>query len=322
MTAMSLPPLPDVDSIRAAQARIEPHVRHTSTTRSSHLSELTGGDIRFKLEIEQPTGSFKVRGACNAILTATENAEIAGVTTASTGNHARAVAYMGSRFGLPVTAFLATSVPAYRAQALRELDATVDHDSADQTEAIRAATRLADAEGFAFVPPFDDPAVISGQGTIGLELYDDLPDLDAVIVPVSGGGLIGGIGLALNGIAPHVRVVGVCAERADAMYRSLDAGHPVPVPEVDTIATSLLGDLGPDNEFTFRAAQQVIDEIVTVSEDQLTDALEVLSRYDGLTVEGAAAAPAAHLLATAERWRDQRVALIVTGNAVAPDSAG
>ncbi len=310
--------LPGIDDIRAAAERIGPHVRHTTTARSAHLSDLTGGDVHLKLEIEQPTGSFKVRGACNAILRAVEGGDLPGVTTASTGNHARAVAYLGSRFGVPVSAFLAESVPAYRAQALEELGAAVDRSSPDQGAAIDAARRQADERGFLFVPPFDHPDVISGQGTIGLELYDDLTDLDAAVVPVSGGGLISGIGLAIKAIRPETLVLGVCAERADAMLRSLRAGHPVPVPEVATLATSLLGDLGADNRYTFRAASRVVDEIGSVSEQQLQDALDALAAQEGLVVEGAAAAAAAFLRATASRWCGKRVAALVTGNAVAP----
>ncbi|HWC21892.1 MAG TPA: threonine/serine dehydratase [Flexivirga sp.] len=314
-------PLPGIDEIRAAAVRIGPHIRHTSTPRSDHLSAMTGGEVHLKLEIEQPTGSFKVRGACNAILSATERGHLPGVTTASTGNHARAVAYMGGRFGLPVSAFLAESVPAYRARALEELGATVDRNSRDQGEAIAAAREQATERGYAFVPPFDHPDVISGQGTIGLELCADLADLDAVVVPVSGGGLISGIGLAIKAIRPETLVIGVCAERADAMLRSLDAGHPVPVPEVDTLATSLLGDLGADNRYTFRAAGRVVDEISSVSEQQLQDALDVLATQDGLVVEGAAAAAVAYLRATAARWRGKRVAALVTGNTVDPGNS-
>lgn len=309
---------PDISDIHAAAQRIGPHVRHTTTPRSTHLSELTDGDVHLKLEIEQPTGSFKVRGACNAILAATERGAPSGVTTASTGNHARAVAHMGRRFGLPVSAFLATSVPAYRAHALEELGATVDRTNADQGAAIDAARRLATERGYAFVPPFDHPDVISGQGTIGVELCADIADLDAVVVPVSGGGLISGIGLAIKAIRPQTLVVGVCAERADAMFRSLEAGHPVPVPEVETIATSLLGDLGADNRYTFRISSRVVDEISSVSEEQMQDALDVLAAEDGLIVEGAAAASVAYLRATASRWRGKRVAALVTGDAVDP----
>ncbi|MBB2891404.1 pyridoxal-phosphate dependent enzyme [Flexivirga oryzae] len=313
--------LPDLDAIRSAQRRIAGHVEHTPSRISRWLSELTGATVYLKLEIEQPTGSFKVRGACNAIRAAAEGGEVTGVTTASTGNHARAVAHMGRRFGLPVTAFLARTVPDYRARALEQLGAVVDHTSHDQTAAITAALALANDRGYLFVPPFDHPDVISGQGTIGLELTHDLPPLDAVVVPVSGGGLSGGIGLAVKAVTHGTQVVGVCAERADTMYRSLRAGHPVSIDEVDTVATSLLGDLGPHNRYTFRIARQVIDEIDTVSEEQLRTALETLRRHDELLVEGAAAAGVAFLQSDPDRWRGSRLAVVITGNSRAPAAA-
>lgn len=314
---MTVPELPDFDAVRAASARIAPHVRRTSVLRSARLSDLTGGDVRLKLEIEQPTGSFKVRGACNAILAARERGPLPGVTTASTGNHARAVAHMGRRFDVPVFAYVASSLPGYRVRALERLGATVDISSTDQSEAIDAALHMADERGYAFVPPFDHPDVISGQGTIGVELLDELPKLDAVVVPVSGGGLISGIGLAVKAIRPGTRVIGVCSDRADAMLRSMRAGHPVPVPEVETVATSLLGDLGTNNRYTFRLAQRVVDELVTVSESQLLDAMAMLRADEDLAVEGAAAASTAYLCANPERWRGQQVAALVTGNSVA-----
>lgn len=318
MSGMTDVTLPGLDTIRAAQARIAGHVEHTSARVSRRLSELMEATVYLKLETEQPTGSFKVRGACNAIRAAAERGSVAGVTTASTGNHAKAVAHMGQRFGLPVTAFLAGSVPEYRARALEQLGAQVDHTSHDQSAAISAAQQLADERNFLFVPPFDHPDVISGQGTIGLELTEDLPPLDAVVVPVSGGGLIGGIGLAVKAVTHGTQVVGVCAERADTMYRSLRAGHPVSIDEVDTVATSLLGDLGPHNRYTFRIAQRVIDEIDTVSEDQLHTALDALQRHDDLVVEGAAAAGVAFLQSDPDRWRGNRIAVVITGNSVAP----
>lgn len=313
-------PLPGIADVRAAAARIGPHVRHTTTPRSGYLSARTGGEIHLKLEIEQPTGSFKVRGACNAILAAREQGGVLGVTTASTGNHARAVAYLGDRFDLPVSAFLAESVPAYRARALEELGATVDRSSRDQGVAIDAARRRAAEMGYLFVPPFDHPDVISGQGTIGVELAADLADLDAVVVPVSGGGLISGIGLAVKAIRPEILVIGVCAERAEAMLRSLAAGHPVPVPEVETVATSLLGDLGADNRYTFRIASRVVDELSSVGEQQLQDSLAMLATEEGVIVEGAAAAAVAYLRETAGRWHGKRVAALVTGNAIDPEN--
>lgn len=311
-------PMPDLESIRAARRRIGEHVTRTPLVTSSSLSSLTGARVHLKLEIEQPTGSFKVRGACNAMRAMMEAGPVAGVTTASTGNHARAVAYMGARFDLTVRAYMADTVAASRVQALEELGAIVDRSSSDQTEAIAGALDFAQEHGFGFIPPFDHPDVISGQGTIGLELCEDLRDLDTVVVQVSGGGLIAGIGLAVKAIHPTTRVIGVCADQAPAMQRSLAAGHPVSVPEIPTIAASLMGDLGSDNQYTFPLAQQVIDDIVTVSDDQIRKAADALGADDGQVVEPSGAAGAAYLRACGDAVRGQRVALILTGNAVDP----
>lgn len=309
-------PSPDLAAIRSAQERIAGHVVRTPLVRSHALSAATGADVWLKHEIDQPTGSFKVRGACNAIRAAADRGAVAGVTTASTGNHARAVAYMGRRFSLPVRAYMSDTVSASRVRALHDLGAEVDTSCPDQTAAIVAAQEDAAAHGYAFIPPFDHPDVIAGQGTIGIELCDDVPDLDAAIVQVSGGGLIGGIGTAVKGLRPAARVIGVCAADAPAMAVSLAAGHPVGVPELPTVAASLMGDLGPDNRYTFRVAQRVVDEMGTVDDDAIAAAATLIRDREGLVVEPAAAAGVAWLLAAGERFRGRRVALVLTGNAV------
>ncbi len=307
--------LPDLRSIMAARRRIEPHVVRSRVVRSEALSEIADADVFLKLETEQPTGSFKVRGACNAMLAMLEDGPVAGVTTASTGNHARAVAYMGRRFQLGTRAFVSRTVSHERVQALQDMGAEVDRSSADQTAAIRAAQEFAVAHGYGFIPPFDDPDVISGQGTIGLELCEDLDQFDAVVVPVSGGGLVSGIGLAVKALRPATKITGVCAELAPAMQKSLSAGRPVAVPEVQTVAESLLGDLGTDNRLTFQIAQTVIDEIVAVPDADIVTAMTGLREDDGVAVEAAAAASAAYLRRHRSQWRGARVALLVTGNA-------
>ncbi len=301
--------------MRSAADRIRRQVRQTSLRHSAALSNRSGADVLLKLETEQPTGSFKVRGACNAIRVLLEAEPPEGVVTASTGNHARAVTYFGNKFGLPVRAFMASNVPPERLSALQEMGADTDTTSPDQTEAIVAATRFAEEHRYAFIPPFDHRDVISGQGTVGLELCAEAA-LDAVIVPVSGGGLIGGVGLAVRALRPGARIVGVCAERAPAMKRSLEAGHPVAVPEVTTVATSLMGDLGAQNRYTFRLAQRVVDEIGTVTDEQITAATDILRDEEGLDVEPSAAVGLAFLRQHAERLRGQRVAVIVTGSFV------
>lgn len=307
--------MPDLDSILNARQRIRPHIARSRVIRSEAPSAVAEADVFLKLETDQPTGSFKVRGACNAMLAMLKDGSLAGITTASTGNHARAVAYVGRCLQLSVRAYVSSTVSDQRVQALLDMGAEVDRSSADQTMAIRAAQESAVAHGYGFIPPFDHPDVISGQGTIGVELCEDLDPFDAVVVPISGGGLVSGVGLAVKALSPATTVIGVCAERAPAMQRSLSAGQPVSVPEVQTVAESLMGDLGPDNRFTFRIAQKVIDQIVTVPDTDIAAAIASLHDDDGLAVEGAAAASAAYLSRHQSGWRGARIALLITGNA-------
>ncbi|MDV3129034.1 threonine/serine dehydratase [Mycobacterium sp. 21AC1] len=305
--------MPDLQSILKARSRIEGYIRRTPLQRAEVISETTGVDTYLKLETLQPTGSFKIRGASNSVCTLVENGQHNGIATASTGNHARAVAHMGNRMGLPVKVFVAASVPADRVAALHQLGATVDNSFADQSEAICAARNHAEANNFGFIPPFDHPDVISGQGTAALELWEDLDDIDAVVVPVSGGGLITGVGVAMKELRLATTVIGVCAENAPAMALSLRAGHPVSPPEIDTVATSLMGDLGPDNAYTFPLAQKCVDEIATVSESDITSAQRRLRQDAGIAAEAAAAAALAYLCTHRDRWQGRKVALLVTG---------
>jgi threonine dehydratase len=312
--------LPTAADVQAAVARVTT-VADPVTVRPSHvLSDRLGVRVDLVCEYRQPGGSFKIRGAANAVLAAAERGAT-GVTTASTGNHARAVATVAARAGLRVRAFVASSVSASRVRALEEAGAHVDASAADQTAAIAAAASAAARDGEAFVPPFDHPEVVAGQGTLGLELGSAVPRssaidpaYDAVLVPVSGGGLAAGVGLALRAVSPRTRLVGVSAERAPAMARSLAAGRPVAVPEIDTVATSLMGDLGPDNAVTFAVCREVLERVELVGEESLVAATAQLHAL-GHPVEPAAAAGLALLAARPEAFAGMRVALLLTGRA-------
>jgi threonine dehydratase len=303
--------LPTAADVQAAVARVTT-VADPVTVRPSHvLSDRLGVRVDLVCEYRQPGGSFKIRGAANAVLAAAERGAT-GVTTASTGNHARAVAAVAARAGLRVRAFVASSVPASRVRALEEAGAQVDVGAADQTAAIAAAASAAARDGEAFVPPFDHPEVVAGQGTLGLEIA--ACPYGAVLVPVSGGGLAAGVGLALRAVSPRTRLVGVSAERAPAMARSLAAGRPVAVPEIDTVATSLMGDLGPDNAVTFAVCREVLERVELVGEESLVAATAQLHAL-GHPVEPAAAAGLALLAARPEAFAGMRVALLLTGRA-------
>jgi threonine dehydratase len=273
-----------------------------------------------KLETTQPTGSFKVRGAANAVIRQQEVGSITGVVTASTGNHGRAVAYIARTLGLDAIVCLSNNVPQDRVESIRAEGARVDIVEGDQTAAIRRGRQLAEDRGYLFVTPFDDPDVISGQGTIGLELHEQIPDLETVLVPVSGGGLAAGVGLTIKSLAPQARVIAVSAERTPTMAISLAAGQPVATEETATIAGSLMGDLGPDNRYSFRIVQEFIDDVILIPEDEIRDAMRWALRNERLVVEGAAAVVVANILGQLAKVHGQTTAAIITGDNVAPAS--
>jgi threonine dehydratase len=285
----------DLGSILAARERIADIVKRTELRHSSTFSTHVNGDVYLKLENQQPTGSFKIRGAANAIRATLEHGEIRGVTTASTGNHARAVAYVARQHDLPVRAFLPRNTSGDRIADLRRHGANVNHTTHNQAEAIEGARTYAEEHEYAFIPPFDDPAVISGQGTLGLELLETQPHLDIVIIPISGGGLAAGVALAIKSQRPETHIIGVCAENVPAMKASLEVGHPVRVPDGETVAESLRGDLGPDNRFTFRLVQQHVDTVALVTENAIITAHHQLHHDHHICAEEAAAAATAYL---------------------------
>ena len=267
-----------VESIHAARRFVAARVRRTPLAHSTALSARIGAQASLKLETLQETGSFKLRGAINrlAVLGTAERAR--GVVAVSTGNHGRAVAHAARQLGIPAVVFLSSLTPENKVVAIRELGAEVRIVGHSQDEAEVAARELAAGSGMTMVHPFDDPLVIGGQGTIGLELIEDAPDVDTVVVPLSGGGLIGGIALALTASDRPVRVVGVSMERGPAMHASQKAGRPVEVEEMPSLADSLGGGIGLDNQYTFALVRDLVDEIVLVDENEIADALWPSSR--------------------------------------------
>ncbi|MBA3389966.1 MAG: pyridoxal-phosphate dependent enzyme [Rubrobacter sp.] len=317
---MSVPANPTLDSVRAAARRISRVTNRTPVRVSNQLSEIHGAPVMLKLETTQPTGSFKVRGAANAVLRQGEEGAVTGVVTASTGNHGRAVAYIARTLGLDAVVCLSSNVPQDRIDSIRAEGAQVDIVDGDQSAAIRRGMQLAEDGGRQFVTPFDDPDIISGQGTIGLELHEQIPDLETVLVPVSGGGLAAGVGLAIKSLAPQTRVIAVSADRTPTMARSVAAGQPVATEEVATIAGSLMGDLGPDNRYSFRIVQEFVDDVVLIEEDEIRDAMRWTLRNERLVVEGAAAVVVAYVLGRTDNGHGGTTAAIITGDNVPSES--
>lgn len=302
------------DVIRA-RARLSSHALRTPLVRSPELSRRSGENVYLKLENLQLTGSFKLRGALNAVLALSDQERTRGVVTVSTGNHGRAVAFACRQAGAPAVVCLSRLVPGNKVTAIEELGAEVRIVGADQDEAHQEAERLVTERGMTLIPPFDHGEVIAGQGTIGLEVHEQLGQLREtdgnservrVMVPLSGGGLVAGIALALKSLTPLATVTAVSMERGCAMYRSLLAGRPVAVEEPESLADSLGGGIGSDNRFTFEMVRTLVDEHLLVGEESLAGAIAHAHRVEGQVVEGAGAVGIAALLAEASRRHSGR----------------
>jgi threonine dehydratase len=275
--------------------------------------------VYLKLENLQETESFKLRGASNKMLHLTSEEQEHGVITVSTGNHGRAVSYVAQYLGMNAVICLSQHVPKQKVQALRRLGAEIVIHGQSYDEAMAHAARLQQERGLTWVDPFDDPFVICGQGTIGLELIEDLPEVDTVIVPLSGGGLISGIGLALKSVDRDIRVIGVSMERAPVMYHSLRAGRPVELEEEPTIADALAGGIYLDNQHTFRLVQRYVDETYLVSEEQIASGMAFALEQHHLVVEGGGAVGIAALLHNRVREIGSNSVVVISGGNV--DSA-
>ncbi len=298
--------------IYSARARIAPIARKTPLVSSPALAELTGSEITLKLENLQETGSFKPRGAANKLLSLNSGARQRGVITVSSGNHGRALAYVAHRLGLRAVVCLSDTVPANKRDAIQKLGAEVVIRGSTYDEAAKEAYRLVEKEGLEMIHPYDDPVIIAGQGTIGLELLEEFPDLDTVVVPLSGGGLLGGIAFALKSVDPGIHVVGVMMERGPAMVESLRAGRIVDIVEEPTLADALAGGIKP-NKYTFELIQKTVDETVLVSEQEIAAAMAFALECHHLVVEGGGAVGIAALRAGKLQHLGKRVAVVISG---------
>jgi len=303
-------------NIFQAKKTIASIARETPLILSDSLTERVGVNVYLKLETLQQTGAFKARGAANNILNLPADRKERGVVAVSTGNHGRAVAYVSKQVGIKATVCISERVPLNKVDALKRLKAEVIIHGQSQDEAEVRAHQIQDKRGATMVPPFDDPYIIAGQGTIGLELLADMPEIDTVLVPLSGGGLIAGIALALKSASPHIRVVGISMERAAVMCHSLQAGHPLEMPEEDTLADSLQGGIGLDNHYTFRMVQQYVDDVILLSEAEIASGMAFAFFEHHLVLEGAGAVGIAALLHNKVPHLGRNVAVVLSGGNV------
>ncbi|WP_434561299.1 hydroxyectoine utilization dehydratase EutB [Pseudomonas sp. Z4-20] len=285
-----------LQDVYLARQRIESQVRRTPMEHSPSLSRLMGVAVYLKLESMQVTGSFKLRGASNAVAQLSPERKASGVVTASTGNHGRALAHAASQQGIKAIVCLSNLVPGNKVQAIRDLGAEVCIVGQSQDDAQREAERIATEQGATFLPPFDHPAIIAGQGTLGLEILEQQPDVAQVLVPLSGGGLFAGVALALKSANPAIQVHGISMARGAAMHASFAIGHPVDVEELSTLADSLGGGIGLDNRYTFDMTRQLINDLHLLSEASIANAIRHAYHQERLVLEGAAVVGIAALL--------------------------
>jgi threonine dehydratase len=286
-------------------------VEHTPTMHSEALSEATGADVHLKLENLQRTGAFKIRGAYNRISALDEASREAGVVCASAGNHAQGVALAARDQGVEAVICMPEDAPISKVQATRDLGAEVVLEGRDYNEAYDRAREIEADRGLAFVHPYDDPDVVAGQGTIGLEILEAVPDVDTVLVCVGGGGLLAGIATAIKAQRPDTRVIGVEPTGADALHRSLAAGERVELDAVDTIADGLA--TRSCGEIAFQVAREHVERVVTVDDDAIAGAILHLLEDEKSLVEGAGAAAGAALLADTLDVEGETLAALVSG---------
>jgi threonine dehydratase len=297
--------------IEEARERIKEQIYLSPFPYSETVSRMTGNRVFFKLENLQMTGSFKERGALNRLLTLTPEQAQRGVITASAGNHGMAVAFQCQRLNMAATIVMPVTAPLIKITRVRQYGAQSILHGSDYDSALAEALRLSQESRLTFVSPFDDPFIVAGQGTIGLELYEQNPDLEAVIVPVGGGGLIAGIALALKTLKPKIRVIGVQAEAVPSMQAALENGKPVQVPPATTIADGIA--VRAVGATPLELVRRYVDEIVTVSEGEIANAVLLLLEIEKTVAEGAAATALAAVINKKVSLSKKNVGLIVSG---------
>jgi threonine dehydratase len=301
-----------------AAQRIAAYIIRTPLLRSSAFSDRLGADVWFKLENRQTPGSFKLRGATNRLLTLTDEQRARGCVAASSGNHGAAVACATQRQGVAATIFVPQHTSPLKIEKMMGFGATVEFFGEDGLDTEEHARAYAEQLGLVFLSPYNDAEVVAGQGTCGLEIVADLPDVDVVFVAVGGGGLIGGVGAVLKEHNPSIRVVGCQPAASPVMMRSIEAGRIVDMPSETTLSDGTAGGIEP-GAVTFAINQAVVDDWVEVSEEQIADAMRLYMDDEGEVIEGAAGVAIAGLLEHATDVAGKKVAVIICGGNVSDE---
>lgn len=299
-------------AITEAHTALRPQVAVTPLTLSSRLSALSGCEVYLKCEHLQHTGSFKYRGASNKLRLLDPAQRQRGVITASSGNHGQGLALAGQALGVPISVYTTTQASSYKLEAMRALGAEVISLDLDPLGVELEAGRQAQLQGKPYVSPYNDYQIIAGQGTVGMELFEQQPELDAVFVAVGGGGLISGIAAALHGLSAKTRIVGCWPANSPALHASLAAGRIIEVDEEETISDGTAGGVEPDS-VTLGLCQRLLSQSVLVSEAQIKAAMREVAASERWIIEGAAGVAMAGMLALAEEYRGKKVAVVLCG---------
>ena len=296
----------------AAEKRIRPYIRETILDYSPYYSRLAEANVHFKLENLQHTGSFKLRGAMNKMLSLTREQRERGVVTASTGNHGAAMAYGLGKLGATGIVFVPQNASPAKVQAIERLGAEVQHFGDDTADTEAQARKFAAQKGLAYIPPYNDVQVIGGQGTIAVELVNQLNKIDTVFVALGGGGLISGIAGYLKSIHPGVDIIGCSPQNSQVMIRSVGAGKILDLPSLPTISDGTAGGIEP-GAVTFDLCRELVDDYETVTEDEIKEGLKQFLQSQHMLVEGAAAVAVAAMVKRRDRLAGKNVVVIICG---------
>ena len=296
----------------AAEIRISPYIRKTILEYSPHYSRLTEANVHFKLENLQHTGSFKLRGAMNKMLSLSPAQRDRGVVTASTGNHGAAVAYGLGKLGGRAIVFVPENASPGKIQVIERLEAEVHHFGDDTADTEAHARKFADQNGLAYIPPYNDVQVIGGQGTVAVELVNELNNIDIVFVALGGGGLISGIAGYLKSIHPGIEIIGCSPQNSQVMIRSVDAGKILDLPYLPTISDGTAGGIEP-GAVTFDLCRDLVDDYQTVTEEEIKESLREFLQTQHMLIEGAAAVAVAAMVKRRNRLAGKNVVVIICG---------
>ncbi|MEE4119537.1 MAG: pyridoxal-phosphate dependent enzyme [Paracoccaceae bacterium] len=305
--------IPTFDDVVAAHERIRPYIHETPVLTSTTFDEMSGASLFFKCENFQKAGAFKVRGACNAVFSLSDEQAAKGVATHSSGNHALSLSYAAGRRGIPCHVVMPKTAPEAKKAAVRGYGGQITECEASTTSREAVFAEVQEATGADFVHPYNDPRVIAGQGTCSRELMEQVEGLDAVIAPIGGGGMVSGTCLTLSEIAPHVEIYAAEPEQADDAYRSFKAGHIIADDAPQTVADGLKVPL---KERTWHFVSNYVTDILTASEQEIVDAMKLTWARMKIVMEPSCAVPLAVILKNPDVFRGKRVGVIVTGGNV------